>query len=215
MKTQRKVILFGDSLILEGIRTNLNGFADMEIISLAPPLPAKQELDALAPDVIIFDLEAAHPDAVLALQRQRPQVLLVGVDLATDQMLVWSGEQSRGLAMPDLVRAIHSTPKIDTSTESGGPFKWFVRWSAWVAAHPGIQQLKVFRLPARYRTLALASAAIILCAVLIITLVQFNPGNLLVGTAINSQDSLNFVLAFTAGAFLGGLALAILMKQRK
>jgi len=212
MKKQRKVILYGDSLILEGIRTNLSGCPDLEVVSLAFPLLKVQELDALTPDVVIFDLEAAHRDAVLALQRERPQVLLVGVNLATNQMLLWSGEQSRGLAMPDLVLAIRSMTNPATAPESSTQPGLLARWSAWIAAQPGVQRLGW--LPARQRTLMLVAAAVVLCAVLILNLVQPNPGSPLVGAAIGGQGSLNIALAFTAGLFLGGLALALWMKRR-
>jgi hypothetical protein len=209
MKKQRKVILYGDSLILEGIRANLGGCADLEVVSLTFPLPAEQELDALAPDAIIFDLEAAHRDTVLALQRERPQMLLVGVNLATNQMLLWSGEQSHGLAMSDLVLAIRTMTNAETAPESSAQPDLLARWDSWIAAHAGLRRLK-----ARQRTLILAAAAVVLCAVLIVNLVQPNPGSPLVGAAIGGQSSLDLVLAFTAGLFLGGLALALWMRRR-
>jgi hypothetical protein len=102
----RRVILYGKSVILGSVAASLRDVPGLEIVPLAPPLPRARELGALSPDVIIFDLEAAHPDAALSLLPARSRLLLIGVDPATDQMLLWSGEQSRALSMQDLVRTI-------------------------------------------------------------------------------------------------------------
>ena len=106
MKKER-VILYGKSVILGTVGATLRSRPDLEIVILEPPLPERQGLEELSPDVIIFDLEAAHPEAALSLLQERPRLLLIGIDPATDQMLLWSGEHSRALSMLDLVQAIH------------------------------------------------------------------------------------------------------------
>ena len=103
---KRRVILYGNSVILGTVGASLAQCSDLDVVSLAPPLPGRQELAALSPDVIIFDLEAAHPEAALSLLQTRPRLLLIGIDAATDDMLLWWGEQAHASGTRSLVRAI-------------------------------------------------------------------------------------------------------------
>ncbi len=200
VNSQRKVILYGDSLILEGIRANLSGGSNLEIVSLAPPLPKAQELGALAPDVIIFDLEASRLDALLSLLQIRPQLLLVGVDLATNQILLWSSEHSRRLTMHDLVGAIHGEP--DSAAAQQNKASDLERRGTWFT-----QRLNDFRVLSRRRRLALAAAAVGLCVILAGTLALIRPikNTSLVGAVVGGQSALGPILAFTAGIVLGGV----------
>ncbi len=108
MNKRRRVLLYGKSLILGSVGTSLQQYPHLELVSLAPPLPVVQELGALAPDVIIFDVEAARPEFAVALLAARPSLLLIGIDPDSDRMLLWSGRRSRALAIQDLVQAINS-----------------------------------------------------------------------------------------------------------
>jgi hypothetical protein len=107
MENQRRVILYGKSVILGSVGAGLQDVAGLEIVALDTPLPTTQGLAELSPDVIIFDLAAAHPEAGLLLLRERPGLLLVGVDPASDELLVLSGRQERAVAVADLLRVIH------------------------------------------------------------------------------------------------------------
>jgi hypothetical protein len=106
---KRRVLLYGKSLILGTVGISLQQFPHLEVIALSPPLPAAQELDALAPDVIIFDVEAAHPESALSLLEACPGLLLIGIDPASDRLLMVSGQQTHALTMQDLVQAIDSS----------------------------------------------------------------------------------------------------------
>ncbi|MEW5956752.1 MAG: hypothetical protein AB1801_03440 [Chloroflexota bacterium] len=103
---KQRVILYGRSVILGTVGASLQQYPHLELVSLVPPLPAAQELGALAPDVIIFDVGAARPEAAIALLEARPHLLLIGIDPGSDRMLLWSGQQSRALAMQDVVHVI-------------------------------------------------------------------------------------------------------------
>jgi hypothetical protein len=103
---KQRVILYGKSVILGSVGAGLRDVAGLEIVALDTPLPTKQRLAELSPDVIIFDLAAAHPEAALLLLRERPGLLLVGVDPASDELLILSSQQERAVAMADLLRVI-------------------------------------------------------------------------------------------------------------
>jgi len=106
MEKRRRVILYGKSVILGSVGASLRDVPGLEVVPLAPPLPEGKELDALAPDAILFDLEAAYPDAALSLLRQRPDLLLLGVDPTSDELVIVSSRQRRAVAVADLLRVI-------------------------------------------------------------------------------------------------------------
>ncbi len=109
-QTKRRVLLYGESLILDAVGATLQQYPQLEIIALASSRATIQELAALAPDAIIFDVAGAHPDAALSLLAARPWLALIGIDPSTDQMLLWSGQHSRALTMQDLVQVIDTPP---------------------------------------------------------------------------------------------------------
>ncbi len=106
--TLRRTILYGDSLILEGVRAELAGTPGVEVImldgSLENPL---EELRALNPDVIIFDVAAIQADFPLAML-QRPDLLLIGLDPETHRAQVWSGRQEAAVGTRDLLEMIQN-----------------------------------------------------------------------------------------------------------
>ncbi len=106
MEKRRRVILYGKSVIVGSVGASLRDVPGLELIALAPPLPKAKDLGALAPDAIIFDLEAAHPEAALSLLRERPGLLLVGVDPGSDELIVVSSHHRRAVAVADLLEVI-------------------------------------------------------------------------------------------------------------
>jgi hypothetical protein len=104
---KRRVVLYGKSVILGTLRASFQRYPDLEVLSLSPPLPSAQELAALAPDVILFDMETGRPEAAFSLLGTCPGLLLIGVDPSTNQALLWSGRQLRELSTQDLVQLMN------------------------------------------------------------------------------------------------------------
>ena len=103
---RQRVILYGDSLILDGVRASLETCPSIEVLVLDRPLAGSLEaLHPLCPAALIFDLEAERPDFPLALLQQ-PGLLLIGIDPETHQVLVWSGRQATAVSAADLVGVI-------------------------------------------------------------------------------------------------------------
>ena len=105
-ENQRRVILYGDSLILAGVRASLETCPDLQILLLDPsqdkPLEA---IRAWCPATFIFDLDAVRPDFQLSLLQQ-PGLLLIGINPETHQALVWSGRQESAVVAADLASVI-------------------------------------------------------------------------------------------------------------
>ena len=104
MEKIRRVVLYGSDLVVSTVGANLQGRMGYQILQIDPLLPdALQRLDAVRPDVVLFDLASTQPDFTISVLRKHPGLLLIGVDLKTDKMLVMSSEESRLLTTDDLV----------------------------------------------------------------------------------------------------------------
>jgi hypothetical protein len=105
--TKIRVAVYGRSLYMAGIATSLNANPALEVVRIDPNSPAAgPALDELAPAVIAFDLVESPSDLALKLLRDRPGLLLIGVDPSSDHFLVLSGQQTRAEATTDLVHLI-------------------------------------------------------------------------------------------------------------
>lgn len=110
MIERRRVFLYGRSVILGTVGASLQARPHLEVVSLSSPFPAPRELAALAPDVVIFDIDAARPEPALSLLEARPNLLLIGIDPESKQLLVLSGRPRDALSIDDLVRVIDRSP---------------------------------------------------------------------------------------------------------
>jgi hypothetical protein len=101
------LVLYGNSVILAGIATGLQRHHPFDIIALEPGCPdTLRHICALDPRAVLFDLAAAPPESVVALLRERPGLLLLGVDPSNDEVLVLSCRQERVVAPADLLGLI-------------------------------------------------------------------------------------------------------------
>ena len=118
---KRRVILYGKSVILGTVGASLGRYPQLEVVSLSPPFPTAQELEAMAPVAILFDLEAARPEGVFSLLETCPGLLLVGVNPDTNEALMWTGQQLHELSTQGLVDVItggEAQNTVDISRES-------------------------------------------------------------------------------------------------
>jgi hypothetical protein len=79
-----------------------------------------QALIALDPAVIAFDLSDPSSGLDVRLLRERPGLLLVGVDPSSDELLVLSSQQERAVAVADLLSVIHRGREGETPTRCSG-----------------------------------------------------------------------------------------------
>ncbi len=111
-ETQRRTILYGNSLILEGVRARLAGNPRLDVIVLDYPLDKPlEQLRRLNPAVVIFDLGANQPELPLAML-EHPGWLLVGINPETHQALVWSGRQAAAVAAADLMEILQNMERM-------------------------------------------------------------------------------------------------------
>lgn len=207
MEKQRRVVLYGKSVILGTLGASLGAYSELETVRLSPPLPAPRELAALRAHVIIFDLNTVPPDFSFRLLHDQPHLLLIGVDAAGDKLLVLSGQQAHAVTTVDLLRVIKEWPG-----SSRQPFRRQVQvdrlWqmiAGWTAH---------LRTRARAQKLAFAVAAITVCVVLAVVLSGPTVRAPLAGTAVGAPVP-DVGLAFAGGIVLGGAGIALWFRWRR
>jgi hypothetical protein len=108
MEKRRRVAVYGNSLNMAGIVATLKADTTLEVLCVNLDSPnARQSLDENEPAAIVFDLSDPPMRLDISLLRDRPGLLLVGVDLSNDEMLVLSSHPEQALSMADLVSVIH------------------------------------------------------------------------------------------------------------
>lgn len=110
-----RVVLYGNSLALSSVGAGLQSHEGLEVLPIDATLPdAAQRAHGFAADVLVFDVAAARPDA-LALWRNDPDMLLIGVDVNAEKGLVLSSAFTRVWTTNDLVQIIRSHAAVRRS----------------------------------------------------------------------------------------------------
>jgi hypothetical protein len=107
MAAMRRVLLYGNSLVVSTVGASLQDCGDLELVRVDPgSADTAARLRALAPTAVIFDRVTTRPDLVLALLGQLPQALLIGVNPSSDHVLVLSSRREWAVAPADLLHVI-------------------------------------------------------------------------------------------------------------
>ena len=101
---QRKVLVYGNSLVLAGMRASLEACPGLEVIALDG---ATAEVVLLAPDlsVMIFDMAAVRSEFLLAQMQAQPDLLLIGVDPETHEVLL-AGQRVGSIALEQIIQIV-------------------------------------------------------------------------------------------------------------
>jgi hypothetical protein len=92
---------------MAALAASLQANADVAVQRVpANPAALRQCLDASVPALMAFDLDEMSGDLAIALLRDHPELILVGVDPSSDRMLVVSGRQEQPSSAAELLRAI-------------------------------------------------------------------------------------------------------------
>jgi hypothetical protein len=111
-----RVIVFGNTLVLAGIKTSIGLDPSCEMIACALET-SLAELDALQPDALIFELNSVSGEFLYRLSNEllrlpgQPPLLLIGIDPETNRAMFWSCQEASEVTAHDLTRAIHRTGK--------------------------------------------------------------------------------------------------------
>lgn len=101
------LVLYGNSLFLAGIHAELKFRTPLKLAMIEADCPDAVDLiRAQGPTAILFDLAAAQPDFAISLLRERPNVLLIGVDPSSDELLLLSSQHATALSVADLLELV-------------------------------------------------------------------------------------------------------------
>jgi len=106
MQKRRRIYLYGNSVILGTLGASLRRISRYEVSTLSPPWPETVDLETLAPDVILFDVEADRPEAAFFLLEKHPTLLVIGVSPDNNVVRIWSGQQLCELSTQGLLDVI-------------------------------------------------------------------------------------------------------------
>ncbi len=112
MSKSHRIFLYGNSVILGTMGASLRRSSLWEVTTLSPPWPNREELHALEPDVIIYDIEAEQPEAAFSLLKVSPGLLLIALNPDGNIVHMWSGKQMRELSTQGLLEVINERLKI-------------------------------------------------------------------------------------------------------
>ena len=122
MEKRRRIVIYGNSVIMGALSATLLRSRRYDVISLRT---ADQDtLKRIAPDVVLFDLDAARPEAAFDLAERSHDLMLIGVRGDAGEGKVWSGRSLYDLSTRNLLQIIDQT---DDRQLSRGGFKTCVR----------------------------------------------------------------------------------------
>lgn len=109
MADQPLVVVLGDSLLTEGAAISLANCPQISLISIdSIAFDIWQQIDALNPNVIVFDLEIPHSPLILSLLKEKPGILLLGLDLECNRVIVLNSRQHFTQSMHDLCQIVEA-----------------------------------------------------------------------------------------------------------
>jgi hypothetical protein len=114
-RTQLLVALYGRSLLLAGVARRLARHSHLDVVQIDGPTPA-DALGPLLPDALILDLGTVPIDAALALLRDRPELILVGLEAAGARLLVLSGDRARAISTRGLIALLEGGRGVEQRT---------------------------------------------------------------------------------------------------
>ena len=110
------VAIGGDSLVLAGIAERLGSDDRFRIVTTDIRAPGVvRRLEKTSARVLIVDLNSVPIDEALVLVRQCHDLTLIGLDPGGGELVAFSAERTRHLALDDLVRLIEQSTGVPVS----------------------------------------------------------------------------------------------------
>ncbi len=112
LENRTRVVVYGNTLSMAGIAASLKVETTLDVFCVDPKHPsARKCLNELDSKTIIFDRTEPHPELDLALLREQPGLLLVGVDPSSDDLLVLTGQRNRIVTASELAHLVSAQAK--------------------------------------------------------------------------------------------------------
>ncbi|MBK8047163.1 MAG: hypothetical protein IPK16_08605 [Anaerolineales bacterium] len=95
MSAGARLVLYGDSVFLAGLKAEFDRRSALDVVMIAGGCPgAAQRIVAFDPCAVLFDLCAEQPSFAIPLLYSCPNLMLIGVDPSSDQVLLLGGQRA-------------------------------------------------------------------------------------------------------------------------
>jgi len=109
MAKQRLVVLFGDSLLMDTVEASLAELEELGVMRVhTGVVDVIGRLNALRPDLIVFDLDTPHTQFLLPYLRQQPDAALLGLDITCSRVVALSSHHYSAPTFADLAQVIEN-----------------------------------------------------------------------------------------------------------
>jgi hypothetical protein len=134
MDTRADVVLFGNSVLLEGLGMSLSNDLGLYVVQVDNHTSGLEErLNSLEPDLIVVDLDTPRLSAVFSLLRQRPGTLFMGIDHVSSEVIVLKSNLYPIHSMKEFYQLTQMELGCEVRMQEGG--KSFAETSSQVEAH--------------------------------------------------------------------------------
>ncbi len=108
----KRVLLCGHSLYIAGLQSSLEAMPGIELQRVEARTDRLQErLSNWKPEVLILELDALQHYLPLAMLKEYPHLILVGLDAESDRLLVLTGQSARPLTIDELLNVVSASKK--------------------------------------------------------------------------------------------------------
>ena len=115
---KRLIVLYGNSVIVGTVGASLRRSHQYKVV---PMLPSQQsELEATAPDAVVFDLAGSRPEAAFSMLESRPGLMLIGISPDSNLVRIWSGRQLRELSTQGLLEIVNEQMEKSSAPDTQG-----------------------------------------------------------------------------------------------
>lgn len=115
MKKRKMITIFGNSLLMAGLEAGLRDHPAFHILHISPD----QILHVSPPDVdngiVLYDTSETDLNLLNQWLFTSPHLILIGLDNARNQIIVFHGERHQVLAIGDVTRLILEIAGIGTA----------------------------------------------------------------------------------------------------
>ena len=115
MAEHRRIFLYGNSVILGSVGASLERVPQFEVTYSFAAAARCTELEPMAPDVILFDVDNDVAAGAFSLLETRPDLLILGISPDGNLVRLWSGHQYRELSTEELTALIEAAPRGDAA----------------------------------------------------------------------------------------------------
>lgn len=112
MAVDTSVLLYGQSILMVGVETQLRGYPELSVVAAAADRACLPELiDAHRANVLLYDMSVTAPDLVLPLLRSHPDLIAIGMDPSSDQHLLLTGRSVAACDIGNLLDVVRKAAR--------------------------------------------------------------------------------------------------------